>query len=186
MYRSAVLYYDRETETFWSQMTGQGVVGPQTGKQLKWLDSEVTTWGDWLKRHPETTVLKPPDPRGWKAYARDGYAPYHRSERTYFPIGNAKEHPLFDKYPKKSLVTIVKRQGKALCYPHKAFDGTIRDRGLTITRTGMRVKVTDGEGKNVPSMQAYWFGWCAFYADGIVYDPAAKKAPAAPPAKKPQ
>ncbi len=50
----------------------------------------------------------------------------------------------------------------------------------------MRVKVTDAEGKSVSSMQAYWFAWCAFYADGSVYDPTAKKAPAAPPAKKPE
>ena len=159
-------------------MTGAGVVGPQTGKQLKWMDSEVTTWGDWLRRHPETTVLKPP--RGWDAYERDPYVGYHRSSRTWFPLGSATKHYLYKKYPKKSLVTIVKRKGKAYCYPHEAFDGTLEDRGLKLTRKDKRVEVKDAQGKSVPAMQAYWFAWCAFYPDDVVYDPT-RKGPSAPP-----
>ncbi len=56
---------------------------------------------------------------------------------------------------------------------------------FTSTRLSRRVSFKP-RSSIVPSMQAYWFGWCAFYADGIVYDPAAKRAPTAPPAKKPE
>ena len=52
LYRSAVLYYDKETETFWEQMTGKAVIGPQTGRQLKWIPTTVTTWDKWRKKHP--------------------------------------------------------------------------------------------------------------------------------------
>ena len=34
LYRSAVLYHDDETETFWSQMTGEAVVGPLSGRRV--------------------------------------------------------------------------------------------------------------------------------------------------------
>ena len=59
LYRSAVLYYDRQSESFWSQMTGECVVGPSLGKKLKWIPTQVTTWGEWRKAHPKTTVLAP-------------------------------------------------------------------------------------------------------------------------------
>jgi len=65
-----VLYHDDETETFWSQMTGGGVVGPLAGKQLRWLPSEVTSWKEWRAKHPDTTVLKPPRPLEAKRASR--------------------------------------------------------------------------------------------------------------------
>jgi len=74
-----VLYYDRETETFWEQMTGKAVVGPQTGKRLEWIPSVVTTWKKWREAHPATTVLKPPHPV--RAYKRTN-ANYKRYRQT--------------------------------------------------------------------------------------------------------
>ena len=32
---------------------GQAVAGPETGRQLESIPTELTTWTDWKERHPE-------------------------------------------------------------------------------------------------------------------------------------
>jgi len=59
LYRSNKLMYDRETHSLWSTLEGQPVVGPLVGKgiRLPWRSVVTTTWGEWKKRHPDTSVL---------------------------------------------------------------------------------------------------------------------------------
>ena len=59
LYRSNKLMYDKKTQTLWSTTKGEPVVGPLVDKGIK-LDYEsvvTTTWGEWKRRHPNTTVL---------------------------------------------------------------------------------------------------------------------------------
>jgi len=59
LYRSNKVMYDHETKSLWSTLWGEPVVGPLVGKGIK-LDRRylvTTTWGQWKKRHPDTTVL---------------------------------------------------------------------------------------------------------------------------------
>lgn len=59
LYRSNKIMYDQQTKSMWSTMRGVPVVGPLVGKGIKLKRSHVvtTTWGEWKRRHPETTVL---------------------------------------------------------------------------------------------------------------------------------
>ena len=59
LYRSNKLMFDRETDSFWNQFTGQPVSGPlrTSGITLPIRAVVTTTWGDWKKQHPETAVL---------------------------------------------------------------------------------------------------------------------------------
>lgn len=59
LYRSNKLMFDHETYSLWSNITGEAVVGRQAGAnaRLEVLPVTVTTWGEWLERHPETLVL---------------------------------------------------------------------------------------------------------------------------------
>lgn len=151
-------------------MTGRAVVGPLTGKSLPWLPSEVTTWREWRAAHPETTVLKPPFPL--RAYERKPYRRYRQSQKRMFPDAPT---PLPETYRPKDDVTIVVADGKAKCYPHKALpEGETKDAGRRIVKKGKNVTVYDAEGREIPSMTAYWFAFCAFYPDGEVYEPPAK------------
>jgi len=59
LYRSNKLMYDRNTRTLWNQFSGRPAWGPLVGQDIRLgvLPVVVTTWGDWLARHPDTTVL---------------------------------------------------------------------------------------------------------------------------------
>ena len=59
LYRSNKLMYDHATKSLWSTLTGEPVVGPLVGRGLKLTPLSVvtTTWGEWRRRHPDTTVL---------------------------------------------------------------------------------------------------------------------------------
>jgi hypothetical protein len=167
LYRSAVLYYDSETETFWSQMTGDGVVGPLTGKRLNWIPTLVTTWKEWKARHPNTTVLRPVFPLKNYERAVKGYLRYERRGRPSFPLGPTT---IGKEYEPMDLCTIVVVDGKGRCYPHKALkEGKNSDGKLTAEKKGIAVRVLDKEGKELPALTSYWFGWCAFYPNGTVY-----------------
>lgn len=59
LYRSNKLMYDKATQSLWSTLEGKPVVGPLVGQniQMDYLSVVTTTWGEWKKRHPQTTVL---------------------------------------------------------------------------------------------------------------------------------
>lgn len=59
LYRSNKLMYDKKTQSLWSTLEGKPVVGALVNKgiQLDYLSVVTTTWGEWKRLHPETTVL---------------------------------------------------------------------------------------------------------------------------------
>jgi len=54
---NAVVMYDHQTDTLWSQFLATAVDGPFAGTKMEHLSSQLTTWGAWLEQHPNT---KPP------------------------------------------------------------------------------------------------------------------------------
>ncbi|MDH3737996.1 MAG: DUF3179 domain-containing protein [Alphaproteobacteria bacterium] len=88
LYRSNKLMYDRETNSLWNQFTGAPVVGKLTGSgiELRTRPVAITTWGNWLAKHPETKVLSLDT-----GYSRDyspgrPYGEYFASPQTMFPV----------------------------------------------------------------------------------------------------
>ena len=59
LYRSNKLMYDADTQSLWSTLEGEPVIGPLVGLGIKLNFQSVvtTTWGEWKTRHPDTKVL---------------------------------------------------------------------------------------------------------------------------------
>jgi len=59
LYRSNKLMYDQATQSLWSTSRGTPVLGPLVDKgiELQFESVVTTTWKEWRKRHPNTTVL---------------------------------------------------------------------------------------------------------------------------------
>ena len=94
LYRSNKLMYDRATNSLWSQLLGEPVIGPlaDSGIELSFFPVLLTTWGEWLAEHPDTTVLS----RETGYYLPRQYQPeddpnsiyfdYRATSETMFPI----------------------------------------------------------------------------------------------------
>ena len=57
---NALVMYDIETDSLWSQFLGQAVKGPMNGVKLTLLPAQLTTWSAWNAQHPGTVA---PDKR---------------------------------------------------------------------------------------------------------------------------
>lgn len=59
LYRSNKLMFDHETRSLWNTFEGVPVIGPLVGSGLELIPRAVvtTTWGEWRRMHPATTVL---------------------------------------------------------------------------------------------------------------------------------
>jgi hypothetical protein len=60
LYRSNKLMFDRATRTLWTNIGGEAVLGELAagGARLELLAVVRTTWGEWRRRHPDSTVLR--------------------------------------------------------------------------------------------------------------------------------
>ena len=54
---SDLVMYDRETESWWQQITAEAVVGELTGAELEVLPSQVLAWRQVQRLHPDAQVL---------------------------------------------------------------------------------------------------------------------------------
>lgn len=72
---SDLVMYDRQTESWWQQFTGEAIVGTLTGRSLKLVPSRLESFERFLERHPEGKVLVPNDPRQ-RNYGANPYVRY--------------------------------------------------------------------------------------------------------------
>ena len=123
LYRSNKLMYDRRTHTLWNQFTGVPAAGPLvgTGARLELLPVVTTTWEEWLKAHPDTTVLDletgvyPGRFYQSEWDSRSIYFSYRESPLTMFPVWQTS-----DDLTTKSQVIGLLINGEARAYPLEA------------------------------------------------------------------
>ena len=82
LYRSNKIMYDRETFSLWNQELGQPVIGElaDSGIQLDFFPTLLTTWGEWKDVHPDTTVLS----LDTGVYQPGRYFPEDNPNATYY------------------------------------------------------------------------------------------------------
>ena len=154
LYRSNKLMYDRGTETLWRQFTGEPVVGELVGSGIKLevLPVLLTTWGDWLATHPDTTVLD----IDTGLYPAELYVPEWDPRSIYYGVRRQPESsfPVWDKsdrLPEKSEVLGLIVNGEARAYPvetlqqQPVLNDTLGGRGLVV--------ITPGEGAGARAFQ---------------------------------
>jgi uncharacterized protein DUF3179 len=71
LYKDALVMFDRETRTLWTQVDGKALRGPLAGSRLTEVPAVQTTWKAWKMLHPDTLVLRKPGALRGSAY--DGY-----------------------------------------------------------------------------------------------------------------
>jgi hypothetical protein len=79
---SDLVMYDRKTESWWQQFTGEAIVGERTGEELEMVPSRIVSFGDFRDEAPDGKVLVPEDP-DLRAYGRNPYVSYDSRSLPY-------------------------------------------------------------------------------------------------------
>jgi hypothetical protein len=108
---NALVMYDHQTRTLWSQFLRKGVRGELVGTELEVIPVTQTTWRAWLELHPDTLVL---DKRG--RYGFDRYRGYYESGSAGV-MGESTRDARLDR---KELVLGVDIGGITKAYPFGA------------------------------------------------------------------
>jgi hypothetical protein len=53
LYHSALVMYDRQTQSLWSHFSGQAIAGVLTGAQLRLFPVSTVSWAEWRRANPD-------------------------------------------------------------------------------------------------------------------------------------
>ena len=80
---SDLIMWDRQTESWWQQFTGEAIVGELTGKKLTFLPTSIISWEDFKAANPESQVLSR-DTGFNRPYGQNPYVGYDRADNPPF------------------------------------------------------------------------------------------------------
>jgi len=111
---SNLIMYDRQTESWWQQATGEAIAGEFTGRQLAFIPAPIISWSDFKAAHPEGKVLS--RETGYRRdYGRNPYTGYDDVDQSPFLYqGPATPGTL----PAMARVVTVDLNGEAIAYPY--------------------------------------------------------------------
>ena len=72
---SNLIMYDRQSETWWQQATGDAIAGEYTGAQLEFYPASIISWEDFKSQYPNGTVLSRETGHS-RDYGRNPYVGY--------------------------------------------------------------------------------------------------------------
>ncbi len=171
LHNSDLVMYDRLTDSYWQQITGEAIIGKAKGQVLEQIPIITTTWGEWKKARPETEVLS--RETGFKRdYDQYPYGAYEENGELYFGVENLDKSMQI-----KTVVYGVEINGVAKAYKEEDIENLIKIEdevsGAEINLERMesgKVRVTrlDTSEEIVP-IRLFWFAWAAFHPETEVY-----------------
>jgi hypothetical protein len=172
---SDMIMFDRETESWWQQAIGEGIVGAHMGSELTTLPTWMESWEDFQARNPEGLVMDEPDaPR---PYGQNPYVRYDSSVQPFLYNGEMPPHDI------PPLVRVVRVGDRAWPMTRLAAEGEISEAGVTISWTAGQssaldtrdigegrdvgnIRVRDGQGRDVVHDLMFAFAFHAFWPEG--------------------
>lgn len=172
---SDMIMFDRETESWWQQAIGEGIVGELTGVELQSLPSWMESWAEFEARNPDGLVMDEPDTR--RNYGANPYVQYDSSNRPFLYSGDMPPHDI------PALARVIRVGDAAWPMTRIADAGEITEDGVTFTWTGGQasaldvadigqgrdvgtVRVRDGAGNDLAHDVMFAFAYHAFWPDG--------------------
>ena len=112
---SDLVMYDRQTETWWQQLTGTAIIGEHAGKHLRRLHGRIVAWEDFRGAYPDGTVLSR-DTGHTRFYGTNPYSGYDSMTQPFLLRG--KPDP---RLPAMERVLHVTAGGAERIYPFGVF-----------------------------------------------------------------
>jgi hypothetical protein len=120
--------YDRQTETWWQQFGGDGVVGELAGKELTKVAARIVAWEEFQRAHPNGKVLSR-DTGFSRLYGSNPYEGYDSVDTPPFLLTTNQDD---DRLPPKERVVFIEQGGEQVVVP------------LSALRTEKRIEVEVG------------------------------------------
>lgn len=170
LYNSNLLMYDKTSESLWSQIEGEAVVGDRTGTKLAVYPSQVVSFAELAEKYPGAQVQS-----SETGYARDysfyPYGDYNSSQTILFPVAVTDT-----RLPAKEIMYVVNYGGHSVALAVR--DVTKAKRAtIAVGKETLAARVENGEiivtapdGSVIPGYTAMWFAWAVYHQkDGIVW-----------------
>ena len=171
--RSNKVMFDLNTFSVFDTFTGIAVSGPlrDRGIALEQTSIVTSTWGDWKREHPDTTIVAQDGGIG-RTYALDPLR--GRDDRgPIFPIGDVDERlPV-----QEQVLGVITDDGTSIAFPvvqaRTELDAgrPVRLLGTMLATDGSGVRAVREDGTDVVGHQAFWFAWSQFHPDTLVWAP---------------
>jgi hypothetical protein len=110
---SNLIMYDRQTETWWQQATGDAIAGENTGAQLEFYPAAMISWADFKSQSPDGLVLSR-DTGNSRDYGRNPYFGYDDINQTPFLYDGSTP----DQLPPMARVLTIDLNNEAVAYPY--------------------------------------------------------------------
>jgi uncharacterized protein DUF3179 len=110
---SDLVMYDRQTESWWQQITGRAIVGRLTEMQLRLMPSQILSFARFERLYPKGRVLSI-----HTGYSRPyGQNPYVGYDQPQSPPFGLPSHPNPALPPKERVTAVVTGEHSAVVYP---------------------------------------------------------------------
>jgi len=90
---SDMIMYDRATESWWQQFTGEAIAGERLGEALTKLPARLESWESFTVRHPEGRVMAEPE-NSRRDYGRNPYVGYDTLTKPWLYVGDPPPHDI--------------------------------------------------------------------------------------------
>jgi hypothetical protein len=118
---SNLIMYDRQTESWWQQATGEAIVGEHTGGELTFYPAAMISWDEFRQNFPDGTVLS--RETGYtRNYGRNPYAGYDNVTNPPFIYEGPQTPGLLP--PMARVLTII-LENEAVAYPYAVLERAI-------------------------------------------------------------
>jgi hypothetical protein len=115
---SNLIMYDRQTETWWQQGTGEAIAGALTGTQLTFYPAALIAWSDFKATHPDGQVLS--RETGYKrSYGQNPYTGYDDVNNSPFLYRGPET---LGTLPAVARVLTVDLEQEAVAYPYTVLE----------------------------------------------------------------
>ncbi|MDJ0686684.1 MAG: DUF3179 domain-containing protein [Alphaproteobacteria bacterium] len=136
--KSDLVMWDRQTESWWQQFTGEAIVGDLLGQRLKILPSRLESWENFQARaaaHPGATpqVLIPNNP-SMRRYGANPYSGYDSLQQPFLYNGETPEGI-------GALERVISLEGKTEAWSL----ALLRQKGEIVTKDGVVLRWTPGQ-----------------------------------------
>jgi Protein of unknown function (DUF3179) len=115
LYKSALVMYDRQTDSLWLHFEGRAIQGPLTGARLQVIPVQLLSFGAWRKEHPDGLVLS----RNTGHFAAYGENPYDLYDTREGPSAEFFRGPVSPRMHPMARVVGVTFGDTAVAYPYE-------------------------------------------------------------------